>query len=101
MKSFQSFQMELDERVVRTGAVAAYGMKSRREGNAAVQSYRRGQQALRKGGSDVNVEQRLARIEGALDHLLDGLVKQRAQIGSGVAVDAAGHTLTAKTRGRR
>jgi hypothetical protein len=28
-------------------------------------------------------------------------VKQRAQIGSGVAVDVAGHTLTAKTRGRR
>ena len=101
MKSFQSFQMELDERVVRTGAVAAYGMKSRREGNAAVQSYRRGQQALRKGGSDVDIEGRIKRIEQALDHLLDGLVKQRGQIGSGVAVDVAGHTLTAKTRGRR
>ena len=55
MKSFQSFQVELDERVVRTWAVAAYGMKSRRKGNAAVQSYRRGQQALRKGGSDVDI----------------------------------------------
>jgi hypothetical protein len=63
MKSFQSFQMELGERVVRTGAVAAYGMKSRREGNAAVQSYRRGQQALRKGGSDVDIEGRIKRIE--------------------------------------
>ena len=101
MKSFQSLQIELDERVVRAGAVAAFGLKSRREGNAAVQSYRRGQQALRKGGSDVSVEQRLARIESALDHLLDGLVKQRAQIGSGVAVDVAGHTLAAKARGRR
>jgi hypothetical protein len=101
MKSFQSFQMELGERVVRTGAVAAYGMKSRREGNAAVQSYRRGQQALRKGGSDVDIEGRIKRIEQALDHLLDGLVKQREQIGSGVAVDVAGHTLTAKARGRR
>jgi len=101
MKSFQSFQMELDERVVRTGAVAAYGMKSRREGNAAVQSYRRGQQALRKGGAEVGLEDRVKRIEQALDHLFDGLVKQRAQIGSGVAVDVAGHTLTAKTRGRR
>ena len=103
MKSFQSFQVELSERVMRTGAVAAYayGMKSRREGDAAVQSYRRGQQALRKGGAEVSVEQRLARIENALDALLDGLVKQRAQIGSGVAVDVAGHTLTAKARGRR
>ena len=101
MKSFQSLQVELGERVVRTGAVAAYGMKSRREGNAAVQSYRRGQQALRKGGAEVGLEDRVKRIEQALDHLLDGLVKQRAQIGSGVAVDVAGHTLTAKTRGRR
>jgi len=101
MKSFQSFQVELGERVMRTGAVAAYGMKSRREGDAAVQSYRRGQQALRKGGAEVGLEDRVKRIEQALDHLFDGLVKQRAQIGSGVAVDVAGHTLTAKTRGRR
>ncbi len=101
MKPFQSFQVELGERVVRTGAVAAYGIKSRREGNATVQSYRRGQQALRKGGSDVDIEGRIKRIEQALDHLFDGLVKQRAQIGSGVAVDVAGHTLTAKARGRR
>ena len=96
MKSFQSLQVELGERVVRTGAVAAYGMKSRREGNAAVQSYRRGQQALRKGGSDVDIEGRIKRIEQALDHLLHGLIKQRQQIGSGVAVDVAGHTLAAK-----
>ena len=101
MKSFQSFQVELGERVVRTGAVAAYGMKSRREGNAAVQSYRRGQQALRKGGAEVGIEDRVKRIEQALDHLLDGLVKQRAQIGSGVAVDVAGHTLTSQDSKKR
>ena len=101
MKSFQSFQMELDERVMRTGAVAAFGVKSRREGDAAVQAYKITKQRLRDGGRDVSVEQRLARIENALDALLDGLVKQRAQIGSGVAVDVAGHTLAAKTRSRR
>lgn len=101
MKSFQSLQVELDEKFVRTGAVAAFGMKSQREGNAAVQSYRRGQQRLRDGGRDVSVEQRLARIEGALDALLDGLVKQREQIGSGVAVDVVGHTLSAKDRKTR
>ena len=101
MKSFQSLQIELDEKFVRAGAVAAYGVKSRREGDAAVQAYKIAKQRLRDGGRDVSVEQRLARIEGALDALLDGLVKQRAQIGSGVAVDVAGHTLTAKTRSRR
>jgi hypothetical protein len=101
VKSFQSLQVELDENFVRAGAVAAYGMKSRREGDAAVQAYKIAKQRLRDGGRDVSVEQRLARIEAALDALLDGLVKQRAQIGSGVAVDVAGHTLTAKTRSRR
>ena len=101
MKSFQSFQVELDEKLVRAGAVAAYGMKSRREGDAAVQAYKIAKQRLRDGGRDVSVEQRLARIEGALDALLDGLMKQRAQIGSGVALDVAGHTLTAKARSRR
>ena len=101
MKSFQSLQVELDERVVRNGAVAAYGMNARREGDAAVQSYRRAQQRLRDSGKDVSSEQRLIRIEDALDALLDGLVKQRAQIGSGVAVDVAGHTLAARARSRR
>lgn len=101
MKSFQSLQVELDEKFVRAGAVTAYGMKSRREGDAAVQAYKIAKQRLRDGGRDVSVEQRLARIEGALDALLDGLVQQREQIGSGVAVDVAGHTLTAKTRSRR
>ena len=101
MKSFQSLQVELDERVVRNGAVAAYGMNARREGDAAVQSYRQAQQRLRDGGKDVSSEQRLIRIEDALDALLDGLVKQRAQIGSGVAVDVAGHTLAARARSSR
>lgn len=96
MKSFRSLQIELDERFVRADAIAAFRMKSRREGDAAVQSYRLGQQALRKGGSDVDIEGRIKRIEQALDHLLDGLIKQRQQIGSGVAVDVAGHTLAAK-----
>ena len=96
MKSFRSLQIELDERFVRADAIAAFRMKSRREGGAAIQSYRRGQQALRKGGRDVDIEGRIKRIEQALDHLLDGLIKQRQQIGSGVAVDVAGHTLAAK-----
>ena len=53
---------------------------------------------MRKGGAEVGLEDRVKRIEQALDHLFDGLVKQRAQIGSGVAVDVAGHGLPAKAR---
>ena len=78
---------------MRTGAVTAYAAKSRKEGDDAVRAYRRSKQALRKGGSDVTTEERLERMEKALDHLLDGLIKQRQQIGSGVAIDVAGHGL--------
>lgn len=101
MKSFKSLQAELDEGAVRTGAVAAFGMKSRREGDAAVQSYRKAQQRLRDGGRDVSAEKRLERIEDALSALLDGLVKQRQQIGAGVALDVAGHMLAVKARKKR
>ena len=68
------------------------------EGNAAVQTYKIAKQRLRDSSRGMSVEQRLARIEGGLNALLDSLVKQRAQIGSGVAVDVAGRTLTAKAR---
>lgn len=101
MKSFESLRNELNERAVRTGAVATLGMKSKREGNAAGQAFKLGRQRLRDGGSGVSVEQRLVRIEGAVDALLDGLIKQRAQIGSGVAVDVVGHTLAAKSSRQR
>ena len=54
-----------------------------------------------KGGTDVDVEDRVKRIEQSLDHLFEGLIKQRAQIGSGVAVDVVGHGLAAKAQKQR
>ena len=101
MKSFKEHQDALEESVMRKGAVTSYAAQSRKYGDAAVKSYRRGQQALRSGGPTVDIEQRLTRIEDALDHLLDGLVKQRQQIGAGVAVDVAGHMLAAKEKKTR
>ena len=89
-------QEDLDERLLRTGAIVTYGSKSRREGDDAVRAFKQGQQALQKGGTDVDVENHLKRIEQSLDHLFEGLIKQRAQIGSGVAVDVVGHSLSNK-----
>ena len=89
-------EQDLEERVLRTGAIVAYGSKSRREGDDAVRAFKQGQQALQKGGTDVDVEDRVKRIEQSLDHLFEGLIKQRAQIGSGVAVDVVGHSLSNK-----
>ena len=94
-------QKDLEERLLRTGAIATYGARSRKEGDASARAFRQGQQALRKGGSDIALEDRVKRIEQSLDHLFDGLIAQRQQIGAGVAVDVVGHGLAAKVQKRR
>ena len=94
-------QEDLEERLLRTGAIATYGARSRKEGDASVRGFKQGQQALRKGGPDVDLEDRVKRIEQSLDHLFDGLIAQRQQIGAGVAVDVVGHGLAAKSAKRR
>jgi len=91
-------QEELEERLLRTGALATYAARSRKEGEDSVRAFRQGQQALRKGGPDVSIEDRVKRIEQSLDHLFDGLIAQRQQIGAGVAVDVVGHGLAAKSQ---
>ena len=91
-------QEELEERLLRTGAIATYGARARKEGEDSVRAFKQGKQALRKGGPDVSIEDRVKRIEQALDHLFDGLIAQRQQIGAGVAVDVAGHMLAAKSK---
>ena len=94
-------QEDLEERLLRTGAIATYGARSRKEGDASVRAFKQGQQALRKGGPDVALDDRVKRIEQSLDHLFDGLIAQRQQIGAGVAVDVVGHGLTARSAKRR
>ena len=91
-------QEDLEERLLRTGAIATYGARARTEGDASVRAFKQGQQALRKGGPEVSIEDRVKRIEQSLDHLFDGLIAQRQQIGAGVAVDVAGHMLAAKSK---
>ena len=93
-------QEDLEERLLRTGALATYAARSRNEGDDSVRAFKQGQQALRKGGPDVALEDRVKSIEQSLDHLLDGLIAQRQQIGAGVAVDVVGHGLAAKKRNR-
>ena len=104
MKSLVEHMVEqehLEERLLRTSAIATYGAKARKEGEDSVRAFKQGQQALRKGGPDVALKDRVKRIEQSLDHLFDGLIAQRQQIGAGVAVDVVGHGLAAKKRNRR
>ena len=91
-------QDKLEERLMRTGAIATYGARARKEGEDSVRAFNQGKQALRKGGPDVSIEERVKRIEQSLNHLFDGLIAQRQQIGAGVAVDVVGHSLAAKAR---
>ena len=104
MKSFVEHMIEqedLEERLIRTGAIGAYAAKARKEGDDSVRAFKQGQQALRKGGDDLALEDRVKRIEQSLDYLFDGLIAQREQIGAGVAVDLAGHMLAAKAQKKR
>ena len=94
-------QEDLEERFIRAGAIATYGARSRKRGQDSVRAFKQGQQALSKGGPDVSIVDRIKRIEQSLDHLFDGLIAQRQQIGAGVAVDVAGHSLSAKQKTRR
>jgi hypothetical protein len=101
MKSFEEFmteQEQLEEGIIRTGAIASYGAQSRKYGDEAVRAFRSGQEMMRRGSSEMTAEERLERIEGALNALFDGLIKQRQQIGASTAVSIAGHTLAAKDR---
>jgi len=91
-------QEAIEERLLRTGALATYAARSRKEGDDSVRAFKQGQQALRKGGPDVDIEDRVKRIEQSLGHLLSGLIAQRKQIGAGFAVDVVGHGLAAKAQ---
>lgn len=94
-------QKELEERfMLRRGAIAGYGARAKKEGDDSVRAFKRAQQELEKGGPDVDVEDRVKRIEKSLAYLCDGLIAQRKQIGAGVAVDVVGHGLAAKRNKR-
>ena len=104
MKSFDEFCSDsemLEEGIMRSGAITVYGARSKKHGDEAVRAFRQAQQALRKGGPDVALEDRVNRIEQSLDHLFDGLIAQRQQIGTSVALDVVGHGLAATAQKER
>jgi signal transduction histidine kinase len=85
MKSFRTFmaeQQDLDEAVVRKGAVAAYALQGRKNGNNAVRSYNKAKQTLKTSVNSTNLDQKADKLLSAIMHLLDGLVATRKQIGS-------------------
>ena len=94
MKGFKNFIMEqeqLEEAMIKKGAVTAYALQGRKHGNNSVRSYNKAKQTLR-AVKDVNsTNQKVDVFSKALIDLLDGLISQRKQIGS---VSAQVTTLT-------
>ena len=85
MKSFRTFiaeQQGLDEAVVKKGAVAAYALQGRKNGNIAVQIYNKAKQALRAAINAKSTDIKIDALTKALIDLLDGLISQRHQVGS-------------------
>lgn len=85
MKSFKAFMIEhqqLEEAIVKKGAVAAYALQGRKHGNNAVRSYNKAKQALRQVTNAKRPDAKVDVLTRALIDLLDGLVATRQQIGS-------------------
>lgn len=85
MKSFKAFmieQQQVEEAIVKKGAVAAYALQGRKHGNNAVRSYNKAKQALRLVTNAKNFDHKVDALSLALIDLLDGLVATRQQIGS-------------------
>ena len=85
MKSFKAFmieQQQLEEAVIKKGAVAAYALQGRKHGNNAVRSYNRAKQKLRTLANIKSTDQKVDARSLAIIDLLDGLVAQRQQLGS-------------------
>ena len=88
MKSFKTFMMEqeqLEEAIVKKGAVAAYALQGRKHGNNSVRSYNKAKQTLRAVKDMNSTNQKVDVFSKALIDLLDGLISQRKQIGSVLA----------------
>ena len=85
MKGFKAFlaeERELEEGIVKKGAVAAYALQGRKHGNNAVRSYNKAKQALRLVTNAKNTDHKVDALSRSLIDLLDGLVASRQQIGS-------------------
>jgi hypothetical protein len=85
MKSFKAFmieQQQLEEAVIKKGAVAAYAIQGRKHGNNAVKNYNRAKRTLRALANAKSTDQKVDALVLSLIALFDGLVAQRQQIGS-------------------
>ena len=94
MKSFRQHvaDRQLDETLVRKGAVASYAAQSKRYGDQATTSYGRARYELQRSAKTEVVDAKIDHLVTALLHVIDGLIATRNQIGA-ISAQVTSHSL--------
>ena len=84
MRSFREHieAEQLDERIIRKGAVTAYASSGKRHGDDAVKRYQNAKRLLTTNIGSKSTEEKVDIILAALVQISDGLISNRLQIGS-------------------
>ena len=84
MRSFREHieAEQLDERIIRKGAVTAYASSGKRNGDDAVKRYQTAKRLLTTNIEGKSSEEKVDIILAALVQISDGLILNRKQIGS-------------------
>ena len=98
MKTFKSYHnnQDLEEKLLRPGAILALAAKSRGNANRAEMEFKKGldvTKGIHKGMQPDDVPVKIAQV---LKHLLRGSLYRRRSAGDHVALDTLGHISTKK-----
>lgn len=98
LKTFRQF-IEIDdlqEGVLRTGAILVAANASRRAGDDAQRAFETGIRKLRQPIPDADIENQINQLRDIIGSLLTGMIHMQKQIGNHTSADVAGHLLTSK-----
>ena len=98
MKGFRQHiaDRQLDETLIRKGAVASYAAHGRRYGDQAATSYGRARHELQRSAKADVVDAKIDHMTTALLHLIDGMIATRQQIGA-ISAQVTSHSLLTRT----
>lgn len=90
----------LNEGILKTGAIALAGNKSRQAGIRAERAYNQARSKLKSGNKDESLDDKLERVQEVMDDILVGLIAARYQLGHATALNVAGHLIGARNNKR-
>ena len=98
LKTFKEFREAdaLQEGVARTGSILIAANRSRQSGDDAKKAFEAGINVLRRPVVEGDIEARLNQLRDVIGNLLMGMLHTRAQAGSHLAADVAGHIMIAR-----